>query len=157
MRGQLLVTLGVLMFQPQWKQAELKSQRCGSTLSVWVVKLQTLRLCLAEKCPLQPPSSLFIFILSPLIKLKRDIGSVWGCSVGGKARGRNDRNVKNPWFSPTVSTKMPHHHVSIWQLLFFTSLFLHQFTYNIRGDRMENSFQYCQIKIDLYVFRQPTT
>lgn len=62
--------------------------------------------------PKVPSSSTLIspslFILSPLIKLKRGMGSVWGCSVGGKAWQKWKKCVESMTLCNTVITQMPH-------------------------------------------------
>lgn len=88
--------------KPQGKK--MKSQMWDDSVCLLVVDLLTLCLCPDLKSPLEPPFAL----LTPLIKLKSAIGSVWGGRGGGKAPGTNDQNVKNPgYFSSAMIIKMP--------------------------------------------------
>lgn len=153
MCGRLLVTLGV-----SGNKLNLKVRHVGVPCPYMNCQAADV----ASVSWLKVPSSATLISLlssySPLIKLKRGIRSVWGCSVGSKAQGRNCRNVKNPWLPPTLIRKMPHqsHTISIWQWLFSPPCCFNQFTYDIRVNKMETSFQYCQINIDLYSFFSAT-
>lgn len=90
-----------------------------------------------ESTPFTHP---FFFTLPPLIKMKRGIRSVWGRSVGGEAKGRNDRNVKT--LSNTVITKMSHQSPHLPLTVTFSPP-SSDITHDIRERKMEPSFQHC--------------
>lgn len=124
---------------------------------IWIVKLQTLRLCPDLKSPLQPP--LFHFSLHTLLSLNwREASECLGVYCRQQGSGQKLQKCEESMTPSNTdkedATSVTHHlHLTV---TFSPPCCFNQFTYDIRANKMETSFQYCQINIDLYSFFSAT-